>query len=204
MARRRVPRGRRCRNVASGEVPACPNDLQFVRAAVALELGFEEANTRVIERMREWMAGAGRGALAALPAEVRSTSALATNLARLLQDQGKLSEAEPLFCEALSGRRRTLGGAHPDTLTSANNLALLLSAQGKLSEAEPLLREVLAGSRRALGGAHPDTLAPANNLAGLLRGQGKLSEAEPLYQEAMDASRRTLGDSHPHTFFSVA
>ena len=39
----------------------------------------------------------------------------------LLQEQGKLSEAEPLYREALEGRWRTLGDAHPITLSSTSN-----------------------------------------------------------------------------------
>jgi len=55
------------------------------------------------------------------------------NLAMVLQAQGKLKEAEPLYIEALERRRRTLGDTHPDTLNSINNLASLLHTQGKLS-----------------------------------------------------------------------
>jgi len=47
----------------------------------------------------------------------------------LLQDQGKLSAAEPLFWEALEGSRRTLGDTHPFTLTGINNLASLHSGK---------------------------------------------------------------------------
>ena len=51
-----------------------------------------------------------------------------SNLADLLSDQGKLSEAEPLARDALRGRRETLGDTHPETLTSMNNLAFLEEA----------------------------------------------------------------------------
>ena len=63
----------------------------------------------------------------------------ASNLAMLLQQQGKLAEAEPLCRETLQVQRETLGDRHQDTLTSANNLAMLLRDQGKLVEAEPLM-----------------------------------------------------------------
>ena len=46
------------------------------------------------------------------PDTLRSLS----NLASLLQDQGKLSEAEPLFMEVLRMRRSILGDDHPDTV----------------------------------------------------------------------------------------
>ena len=44
--------------------------------------------------------------------------------ARMLQDQGKYDEAEPLFREALKVRRETLGDRHPSTLASINNLGM--------------------------------------------------------------------------------
>jgi hypothetical protein len=52
------------------------------------------------------------------------------NLGLLLQAQGRLDEARPLYDEALAGRRAALGDAHPDTLTSINNLGLLLADAG--------------------------------------------------------------------------
>jgi len=76
-----------------------------------------------------------------------------------------LSEAEPLYREALEAFRRTLGDSHPDTLSSINNLGLLLKGQGKLSEAESLFRVALEGRRGTLGDTHPDTLVSINNLA---------------------------------------
>jgi hypothetical protein len=49
-----------------------------------------------------------------------------------LPARGKLGEAEPLFREALDGRRKVLGGVHPQTADS-------LSALGRHADAEPLL-----------------------------------------------------------------
>ena len=79
-------------------------------------------------------------------------------MAGLLQDQGKLSEAEPLLLEALKAYKRTLGAEHPQTPLSINNMATLLLDQGQLSEAEPLLLEALEACRRTLGAEHPHTL----------------------------------------------
>jgi hypothetical protein len=49
-----------------------------------------------------------------------------SNLASVLQDQGKYAVAEKMNRRALAGRERMLGFEHPDTLTSASNLALVL------------------------------------------------------------------------------
>ena len=94
------------------------------------------------------------------------------NLAGLLQAQGKLSDAEPLYRRALEGREQQLGADHPSTLTSVHNLAVLLQAQGKLSEAEPLFRRAVEGREQQLGADHPDTLKSVSGLAGLLKAQG--------------------------------
>ena len=56
------------------------------------------------------------------PDALRST----TNLAFLLMDQGRLSEAEPLFRSALEGYRRVFGD-HPNSLNSVNNLAIIIN-----------------------------------------------------------------------------
>ena len=87
-------------------------------------------------------------------------------MARLLRDQGKLDEAEPLHRRAMAGYEAKLGLDHPSTLTSVNNLALLLENQGKLDEAD---RRALAGYESKLGPDHPDTLTTVNTLANLLR-----------------------------------
>jgi tetratricopeptide (TPR) repeat protein len=124
-------------------------------------------------------------------------------LAQLLQFQGKLDEARPLYTELLEVGRRTLGAEDKHTLVYMNNLAALLEAQGHLEEARPLLVDALEGKRRTLGPNHPSTLSSMNSLAALLQEQGHLEEARPLYVDALEGRRRTLGPNHPSTFTSM-
>ncbi|OBQ03244.1 tetratricopeptide repeat protein, partial [Anabaena sp. AL09] len=86
------------------------------------------------------------------------------NLAIFYQSQGRYSEAEPLFLDALEMRMRLFTGDHPDVATGLNNLASLYKSQGKYSEAEPLYLEALAMSKRMLGTNHPTTITVRNNL----------------------------------------
>ena len=125
------------------------------------------------------------------------------NMGSLLQDQGKLSEAEHYIRESLEKSRRVLGEEHLDTLLSISNLSVLLLYEGKLGEAESYVREALEKRRRVLGEDHPDTLISINNLGLLLLGQGKLSEAEPYVRESLEKSRRVLGEDHPDTLISI-
>ena len=116
-------------------------DLDNIKRVIREAGGFLKTNQLVIGAMQSWMVKEAGAALEAMPVEERATSALISNLAILLKNQGKLGEAEPLYLEALAARRRTLGNEHPDTLASINNLANLLKNQGKLGEAEPLYLE---------------------------------------------------------------
>ena len=124
-------------------------------------------------------------------------------LARLYELQGRYSEAEPLYQQALALRQRLLGDDHPAVATSLNNLAALYRSQGRYSEAEPLYQQALALRQRLLGDDHPDVATSLNNLAALYRSQGRYSEAEPLYQQALALRQRLLGDDHPDVATSL-
>jgi tetratricopeptide (TPR) repeat protein len=179
-------------------------DRDYILAEVAqLEGGIGAVTTTVCASLREWLAAEGRAALMRIPSPERAMSVLQHNLGRLLQDQGKLEEAQVLFHEALEAGRATLGNQHPNTLVSINNLGLLLHHQGKLEEAGVLYREALGAERATHGDRHPNTLTSINNLASLLAQQSKFEEAGVLYREALEAKRATLGNQHPETLISI-
>ncbi|OUL28469.1 tetratricopeptide repeat protein, partial [Nostoc sp. 106C] len=83
----------------------------------------------------------------------------------LYDSQGRYSEAEPLYLQALSLKRRLLGEEHPSVATSLNNLAGLYDSQGRYSEAEPLYLQALGIRERQLGVNHPKTVNVRENLA---------------------------------------
>ena len=69
-----------------------------------------------------------------------NTLASINSMGLLLQAQGKLAEAEPLYREAVTVAREVLGTAHPWTKGFINNLAAILKQQGKAEEANTLVR----------------------------------------------------------------
>jgi tetratricopeptide (TPR) repeat protein len=134
-----------------------------------------------------------------LQTKFQKLEALATslnNLAVLYDNQGRYSEAEPLYLEALEMRRRLFTSDHPNIATSLNNLAYLYHNQGRYSEAEPLYLEALEMRKRLFIGDHSDVATSLNNLAGLYYNQGKYSEAEPLYLDALEMTRRLFIGDH--------
>ncbi|MEP6579873.1 tetratricopeptide repeat protein [Microcoleus vaginatus GB2-A3] len=118
-------------------------------------------------------------------------------LAGLYESQGRYSEAEPLFLQALEIDRRSLPEDHPSLAIHLNNLAFLYKSQGRYSEAEPLFLQALEIDRRSLPEDHPSLAIHLNNLAGLYQSQGRYSEAEPLYLQAVEIDRRSLPEDHP-------
>ncbi|MDB9506568.1 CHAT domain-containing protein, partial [Microcystis aeruginosa CS-338/01] len=125
------------------------------------------------------------------------------NLAALYRVQGRYSEAEPLYKQALAIRKQQLGDNHPDTAQSLNNLAALYRVQGRYSEAEPLYKQALAIRKQQLGDNHPDTATSLNNLAVFYQSQGRYKEAELLYKQALAIFKQQLGDNHPNTAQSL-
>jgi tetratricopeptide (TPR) repeat protein len=122
-----------------------------------------------------------------------------SNLALVLDWQGKYEEAESMNRQTLARRETVLGPEHPDTLTSMSNLALVLVEQGKYEEAESMNRQTLARRETVLGPEHPDTLSSVYNLAYLLTSQHCYDESLALYERACAAYNIVLGKDHPTT-----
>jgi len=125
------------------------------------------------------------------------------NLAELYDLQGRYSEAEPLYLQALELTQDLLGKDHPNVASILNNLAFLYGSQGRYSEAEPLYLQALELTQRLLGNNNPNIAISLNNLAGLYKSQGRYSEAEPLDLQALELTQRLLGNDHPYVSASL-
>jgi tetratricopeptide (TPR) repeat protein len=125
------------------------------------------------------------------------------SLGTLLEDQGKMKEAEVVYHRALDGKEKSLGSEHTSTLRTVNNLGILFRKQGKLKEAEVMYQRALDGQEKSLGPEHTSTLATVNNLGILYWKQGKLKEAEAMYQRTLDGYKKSLGPEHPSTLETV-
>ena len=69
-------------------------------------------------------------------------------MANCPSDQGKFSEAEGFYRQAVLAFQERFGELHPDTLYSCYNLAIILAGQERYVEAEQICRKVLAGQQR--------------------------------------------------------
>ncbi len=116
-------------------------------------------------------------------------------MAGLYESQGRYSEAEPLYKQALAIRKQQLGDNHADTATSLNNLALLYQSQGRYSEAEPLLKQALAIIKQQLGDNHPSTATSLNNLAFLYQSQDDIPQAINYRTQALAVEEYNLSEN---------
>ena len=107
------------------------------------------------------------------------------NLGLVLEDQGKLADAETVHREAQSMWRKLVGNEHPNIATSLGNLARVLEKQDRLAEAETVFREALAMNRKLLGDEHPYVANSFIGLASVLEKENKLGEAETVFREAL-------------------
>jgi tetratricopeptide (TPR) repeat protein len=117
-------------------------------------------------------------------------------MAILYNSQGRYSEAEPLYLQALEIWRSKLRHDHPSIASSLNNLADLYNSQGRYNEAELLHLQALGIWQSQLGHDHPHIASSLNNLAEVYHLQGRYSEAEPLFLQALEIRRSQPGHNH--------
>jgi eukaryotic-like serine/threonine-protein kinase len=106
------------------------------------------------------------------------------------------------LARALELRAASLGGNHPDTLTTQTSLALAYRDAGRADRAIPLFERTLAIEADTLGADHANTLLTQNNLALTYRDDGQWDRAIPLFERTLAARTAKLGADHPDTLLT--
>jgi tetratricopeptide (TPR) repeat protein len=139
--------------------------------------------------------------LAAHP-KVRSNQIALANtlygLGTVLYSQGRYSDAEHRFRQALLLQRRLYGQKHGDIARSLKDLARALDDDGDLKSALPLMQSAVTMQRELRGSEpHPDLADAINDLGLLLEENGDYDQSEKMYRESIAMFRRLFGDKHP-------
>jgi tetratricopeptide (TPR) repeat protein len=116
------------------------------------------------------------------------------NLACLLQNQGKFSDAEIFGQQALEIRGKLFGTNHSDFASTLSALSTIYLGEGRFAEAETAVRNALTIQRVRLGATNYETAVSLNNLGDILRSEGSWTEAETVQREAVGLLKKTLGD----------
>jgi CHAT domain-containing protein/tetratricopeptide (TPR) repeat protein len=112
----------------------------------------------------------------------------AANHAVLLEQAGRLDEAEALARRALAAREQRLPKQHPDIAISRSNLAAILERRSRYPEAHKLLHLALEQAAVTLGEGHPDTGLIKSNIARVYIREQKWGEALTYLQQGADAA----------------
>jgi hypothetical protein len=113
--------------------------------------------------------------------------------ARVLSDQAREQDAEPLLRRALQVRESWSGPSSPAVAEVLNNLAELFRATNRMLEAEPLYRRAIAIDERSLGPSDGKVAANLNNLALVLQATHRMAAAEPLFRRALAIDEQAFG-----------
>jgi tetratricopeptide (TPR) repeat protein len=125
-------------------------------------------------------------------------------LSVVLEQKGKVHEAEVIRREELEVEKELSGNEHTNVADSMIGLVRLLDEQGKYSEAETVCRQALAMRRRLEGNTNADVVNNLSWLAQALREQGKIAEAEANYRECYELGTNLFGPSDPRIEASLS
>jgi len=169
------------------------DDKKRIDQTIRDSVGFLTVNKLISDEMLAWLANSGKALLRSENAEGMMTrqerAVLITCLASLLQDQGKLEEAESYLRKGLSGFEQCCGTDSPETLEAVVKLGELLEKREKVQESVQLYRREAQGVEDALGEDHVDCLFSKNRLARALVKLGGIKnkdEAETLMRKTLE------------------
>jgi tetratricopeptide (TPR) repeat protein len=122
---------------------------------------------------------------------------LMNRLAVVLLQEGKYSEAEILFKNAISAYEK--GGPESEDLAiDLTNLGLVYANEGRYSEAIPLYNRALLMFEKVLGPNHHDVAVQLDRLGQLYHHDGEDSHAEEVYKHAIAIDEKVFGADSIH------
>ncbi|KAH8801345.1 hypothetical protein F5884DRAFT_837500 [Xylogone sp. PMI_703] len=127
----------------------------------------------------------------------------ATNLGRVLREQGKYGEALQWFEKSHLGLE--LSGPKKDNsavLAAKFGKATVLELLGEYEKALELYNQVLIGDREA-GADDTYLLTTKCYIASIYCKQGKYQNARELYEEVAAGQKKAVGENHPSTLMAV-
>ncbi len=120
------------------------------------------------------------------------TTDMLVSLAKIYDHQGRSTEAETLYFEALRSYEQTYGPEHPRVADVLNELAIYYASHQDLAKAERFRQRALAIHTQSLHDEHPDRAITLAGLSVTAFSQGRYEEAENYYKQALAIWERKL------------
>ena len=132
-----------------------------------------------------------------------NTDFLFAALGSLYIQQGKLTESEAMYLQAIAGYKMYLETDHPRILQVRYNLGILYEQDNRLVEAEATMHQVSEISKKVFGVDHEKTLHAMSMLGHIFDKQGNFAEAGTVLQQALAGFRLVLGPEHELTLCTL-
>jgi tetratricopeptide (TPR) repeat protein len=123
--------------------------------------------------------------------------------ASYLLERSRYSEAELIFHQAISVRKKQLGMKHPDVAQSLHTLGNLYLNQSKFVRAERVYQRALAIREQQADSNSSLVGQSLNNLGNLYQAWGKYEKAESFYQRSLTTFEQHLGGTHPYVAYPL-
>jgi len=111
-------------------------------------------------------------------------------------EKNRLSEAEPLFRQALEVQQRLADKNLPQLVATLGALAAVLDRMSNYVSAEPLLEQRLVMQRELYGSSSAEIADASGWLAAVYTKDRKYAEAEAVLQERLTIQKKQLGEEH--------
>lgn len=132
-----------------------------------------------------------------LPDQGSNLSVNLNNLAILLQEDGKLEEADALFSEAVALVDDIYGFEHPFMAYTLNGYSGVHQDRGDFDRAEEDLQNALKIGRAVFSENHPFNAVVLHNLGSLFEDMGDYTEAASYFEQGLALRRQNLPENHP-------
>ena len=161
----------------------------LARGGALRELGWLADAEAALERARDLSAELDP---AGLPGSV-----IASMLALVLADQGRLDDALPLMEGVLDWRAANYGELAPDTIHARNTLAKFIRDAGDPEAALPMMERGVEECIAVLGLNHRATASALHNLAGVHFDLNQIAAAESRQRQALESAQACLPADDP-------
>jgi tetratricopeptide (TPR) repeat protein len=132
-----------------------------------------------------------------LPDQGSNLSVNLNNLAILLQEDGKLEEADALFREAVELVDEIYGFEHPFMAYTLNGYSGVHQDRGDFESAEEDLQNALKIGRAVFPENHPFNAVVLHNLGSLFEDMERHTDAANYFEQGLALRRQNLPDNHP-------